>query len=69
MCMSLRRHCFPVTFVSLKTCPNPKAQRFGSRRENTENLFETDFCKDLKVLSSPPDIVKTMLLGLAQRGL
>ena len=28
-----------------------------------ESLFETDFCKDLKVLSSPPDIVKTIEKG------
>eukprot|EP00439_Symbiodinium_sp_Y106_P006005 s11709_g1.t1 len=30
-----------------------------------ESLFETDFCKDLKVLSSPPDIVKTIEKGRA----
>ena len=30
-----------------------------------ESLFETDFCKELKVLSSPPDIVKTSEKGHA----
>ncbi|CAE7725057.1 unnamed protein product, partial [Symbiodinium microadriaticum] len=31
-----------------------------------EGLFETDFCKDLKVLSSPPDIVKIIEKGRAE---
>ncbi|CAE7570397.1 unnamed protein product [Symbiodinium necroappetens] len=31
-----------------------------------ESLFETDFCKDLKVLSSPPDIVKIIEKGRAE---
>ena len=31
-----------------------------------EDLFETDFCKDLKVLSRPPDIVKVIEKGRAE---
>ena len=33
-----------------------------------ETLFETDFCKDLKVLSSPPDLVKIIEKGRSDPG-
>ena len=33
-----------------------------------ETLFETDFCKDLKVLSTPPDLVKIIEKGRSDPG-
>ncbi|CAE7633045.1 RE1 [Symbiodinium sp. CCMP2592] len=54
-----------IVFLGREIERNGEHLRMRVPPKYMESLFETDFCKDLKVVSSPPDLVKIVEKGRA----
>ncbi|CAE7236175.1 unnamed protein product [Symbiodinium sp. CCMP2592] len=54
-----------IVFLGREIERNGEHLRMRVPPKYMESLFETDFCKDLKVVSSPPDLVKIIEKGRA----